>query len=229
MDKHLLINFQVRLRTDDYNLCNEILEDYIKDAEQVLFFRHSPSNENIHFHIYFFKLQRTDQAIRDRCAKFLPKENYSVKKTCGGKKNLPITVDGAYIYATSPKSNSELKFFKGIFADQLELLELKSKEFHHIEEKSETSVKVEIHDHYYPKQDKTWEMLKEQSDKYFDKNIKQIKSMICAQWLNNGKAIPRPSDLHRYSVSLYYLNKFKDEKGVVDVPEYALEGEFSEK
>lgn len=219
------MNFQVRLRHDEFNFCNELLEEYIKDAERVLFFRHAPSNENIHYHIYFINLQRTDEAIRKRCSKFLPKENYSVKKTCGGKKNLPITLDGAYIYATNPKSNSELKYYKGITQDQLEIFELKSKAHYDPPKQIE---KVHV-DHYYPKPDKTWEMLKEQSEKYVDKSVKQIKSMICAQWLNNGKAIPRPSDLHRYAVSLYYLNKFKDEKGIIDVPEYALEGEFINK
>lgn len=229
MDEHLLHNFQIRLRTDNFTLVKEILENYINAAEKVLIFRHEPHNENIHFHIYLIKIQITDEALRKKCSKyFKDKDLYSVKKTCGGKKNLPITLEGAYIYATNPKSNSELVFFKGVFSDQLELFEEKSANFYHKEEKpTEINTVVINHDNYYPKQDKTWEMLKDQSDKYIDKNIKQIKSMICAQWLNNGKAIPRPSDLHRYSLSLFYLNKFKDEPD--GVPEYALEGEFVEK
>ena len=82
-------------------------------------------------------------------------------------------------------------------------------------------------EHYVVRPDRVWERLIDQIDKYQGKSIKQIKSTIAAQWINDGKAIPRPSDLHRYAVSIYYRNKYFNKDWDHTVPDWALEGEYS--
>jgi len=217
------MNFQVRITEGDIERVKELLKEYILCSNQVLIFHHQKEN-NDHHHAYFFDLNRTDQGIRKYLGHYLTKEKFSVKKTCGGEKRLPITLEVAYQYGTEKYLDPPV-FVKDIEDNKIEVLKLRAEAYYlpfkerKLEHGDAIIVTKEI---IKERQDKVWEKLLDQREKYKGKNIVQIKSMICAEWLNNGKAMPRQCDLHRYAMSLFYRLKYEDH----EVPDIALENLF---
>lgn len=183
-------------------------------------FRHNKI-ENDHHHVYLFSLPRTEQAIRKYIGHYYSKEKFSVKKTCGGNARLPITVEGAYQYGTEDTLTDPV-YLKGFTQDHLDMLKLRAEAYYKpvserkMEHGDTIVVTREIH---HERQDKVWNRLVDNIEKYKDKHIWQIKSMISAEWLNSGKALPRQCDLHRYAVSIYWRLKYES----VEVPDDALE------
>lgn len=221
------MNFQIRLRESDTQRVQDFLNDYIYDSEKVLIFKHSPPKiengitvyVNEHHHIYLFLLERKADSIRKYIGRYYDKTRFSVKTTSGGTKNLPITLEGAYQYGTSEHLLAPV-FSKGVEESHLDVLRMSAEVYYKPQGvKLNTGdviiVTKEIH---HEKQDRVWLRLLDQRDIYIGKTVPQIKSMIAAEWLNSGKALPRPCDLHRYSLSLFYKNKYTDE-----IPADALE------
>lgn len=226
------MNCQIRLREADTERVKDFLKEYIIIAERVLIFKHSPPKiengltvyVNEHHHIYLFNIQRTDEGIRKYIGHYYEKTKFSVRKTCGGEKKLKITYEGAYQYGTSEELLDPV-YVKGFEDGDIERFKLKAEAYYNAGKpvKLEHNDTVVIHhDHHHIRADKVWERLDAQRDKYNGKTVPQIKSMIGAEWLNSGKALPRQCDLHRYALSLYYKLKYVDE-----VPENALETLYS--
>lgn len=177
--------------------------------------------DNNHYHIYIFGLFRNADAIRDHLRKCgLPKENYAVSVTAGKKKE-KIDPKIAYQYAVNPKSNPTIVEIMGFTDDELAAFKESADRYYN------PPIIVNPSDGVLPevifKRDQVWERLKENKDLYKDLTVRQIKSKISAKWLNDGKAVPRPSDLHRYAISLFYICKYTDE----EIPDDALEGEYN--
>lgn len=223
-----MMNCQIRLREADTERVKDFLKEYILFAERVLIFKHSPPKiengitvyVNEHHHIYLFNIQRTDEGIRKYIGHYYKKECFAVRKTCGGSKKQPITYEGAYQYGTSEQL-LEPVYVKGFEDHDIEVFKLKAEAYYNAGKpiKLEHNDTVVIHhDHHHIRADKVWEGLMNKEEIYKGKTITQIKSMISAEWLNNGKALPRQCDLHRYALSLYYRLKYPGE-----VPENALE------
>jgi len=221
-------NIQIRLRTPRYEDVVEHLGDYIMKADAAMIFHHNKPDNN-HYHVYLFEIDVKPDSIRKKLQRAgYEKTCYAVGNTCGKEKK-PITTQGAYQYGTTDLM-LEPVFHKGltdvdlgIFRDCATVYYNKPIDTtpkngdHHVIIKETTII---------PKPDKTWEKLVENIDKYKEKTIKQIKSMIAAQWINEGKAIPRPSDCHRYAVSIHYRLKYFNKDWNYEVPEWALEGEY---
>jgi len=200
---HTAQDFQIRIRDDDTNRVIENLEFYFTDRYMI--FRHEPNPDNIHHHIYIFGLYRNADAIRERLRKLgYAKERYAVSVTAGKKKE-KIDAGKAYQYALNPLSKPEVICIKGFSDEELEKFKEQTEKYYNppIIATPADGVLPEV----IIKQDRVWMGLRDDIDKYRGLTVKAIKSKICAKWLNEGKAIPRPSDLHRYAVSLYYLNK----------------------
>jgi len=209
------MNIQLRIRTDGDFAEILFIKDWVNGAFKCLAFEHDKPG-NHHYHIYLFGLERNPDAMRKLLGRYLNKECYSVSTTCGGRKLMKITQQGAWQYGTE-KELKEPVFIKG-FTDE-EIKEMKS--LAEVYYKPVEAVLVTREDHYVVRPDKVWQRLHEKVDDYKDKSVKQIKSMMCAEWLRAGKAIPRTADLHRYAMSLYMLNKFNHE-----VPDSAFEDYF---
>lgn len=227
------MNFQIRIRDGDYHRVMGVLDSYIDEAEKVLVFAHNPPKEvfgtivynNQHHHIYFFNLNKTDAGIRKYLGSYYSKESFAVKKTAGGKKALELTPAGAYQYATTEKL-IDPEYTKGFEDHQLEEFRLRA-EFYYRKPGEPTPKQhgdtiVVVREETVVKQDKVWIRLLDNKEKYRSKTVAQIKSSIAADWLNQGKALPRQCDLHRYALSLYYILKYEGE-----VPEDALETVYS--
>jgi len=216
------LDTQVRLTEEDTQRVIQFFAAYIHLATRVLIFKHNKPG-NIHHHCYFFNLDRTDAAIRKYIGHHYKRECFSVSHTCKGKKREPLTERGAYQYGTE-KTLDDPVYQKGFAQHDIEVFKLAAEAYYKQFEPKELQngdtiiVTKEI---YTARQDKVWEKLKEQQDRYMNKSIIQIKSMISAQYLNEGKALPRQCDLHRYSLSLFYRCKFVE---VEEIPEDALEG-----
>lgn len=213
-------DFQIRIRTPDIThiLC---VADYIDAATAGFAFHHNLPDNN-HYHIYLFGLDRQADSIRKTLGKYIPdKECYAVKTTCGGRKNLPITHMGAYQYGTTKKLLSPY-WHKGFTDDNIRAFHLNAQEYYDALEKPIEGTLITREEHYVVRPDRIWEGLSQNKELYENLTVKQIKSKIAAKWLNAGKAMPRPSDLHRYATSLYYVNKYKDQ----EIPDGALEDEF---
>lgn len=225
MDTHTLHTYQVRLAHPNY----DPIRDYFSVTEKYLVFKHKPihNQENEHFHIYLFntRIARAD-TIRDKLYRAkISKVDYAVTTTAGKRKE-KITDYLAYQYGMNPKSQPVLVEYKGFTEDQLSNWQMKAEMFYDILEQKNKKVEKDIGPvtvirEVVSRPDKVWERLVADEDKYSNKSVKQIKSMICAEWLNMGKAIPRPSDLHRYAVSLYMRQKYKGN----EVPDDAFEKE----
>lgn len=214
---HTPQDFQIRIKDENYQRVFEAMEHYLTDRYMI--FNH-PLPENNHYHLYIFGLYRNADAIRERLRRLgFPKENYAVSVTAGKKKE-KITAPLAYQYATNPKSNPVLVAIKGFTDDELSEFKAKADRYYNppIIANPADGVLPEV----IYKVDRVWERLKANMDDYKDLTIKAIKAKIASQWLNDGKAMPRPSDLHRYAVSLYYINKYQD----TGVPDTAMLEQF---
>lgn len=220
-------NIQIRLKTEKYEDVVQHVGDYIVNADSSFVFNHNLPDNN-HYHIYLFETDIKPDSIRKKLARYYKKTSYAVSTTCGKKKK-PIEPKGAYIYGTTEElldpvhytgyTETDMSLFKDIAVI-------------YYNKSVETPLRTGDHiivkeDHFITKADKTWEKLVENIDKYKEKTIKQIKSMIAAQWINEGKAIPRPSDCHRYAVSIHYRLKYFNKDWNFEVPEWALEGEYA--
>lgn len=217
------MNFQVRIRTDEDFARISYIKDWLDaTAKGFAFEHHKPGNH--HYHIYLFGLERNPDWMRRHLAKFLPdKECYAVGVTCGGNKKVKITPDGAYQYGSTKNGDSPI-WYKGFTLEELAEYHEKAKEFY----KPMEVTLITKEDHYVVRPDRVWERLREHVNDYGDMTVARIKSKIAVDYLNNGKAIPRSADLHRYATSLYYLNKYRKEQvGDIQIPDFALENEYS--
>lgn len=213
-----MMNCQIRIRTDAPFFDILCIQDWLSECQSGFAFHHNKPGNN-HYHVYLFHLERNVDAMRRHLGKYYPKECYSVSVTCGGRKRLQITYEGAYQYGTT-KSLIDPLWVKGIPLDTLQ-------EYHKIAKDFYTPTAVTVvtkEEHFVVRPDRVWERLRQNADAYSNLTLKEIKSKMAAEWLNNGKAIPRSADLHRYSLSLFMLNKYKkDQIGDILVPDGAFE------
>lgn len=202
------MNIQLRVRTDEDFPDIHYIKDWLAAVPRGFAFKHNKPG-NHHYHVYLFGLERNTDAMRRHIGKYLAKECYSVSTTAGGKKRLPITVEGAYQYGTESTLDDPV-WSKGFSLDELKTYHGMAEKYYKpipiIARPEDGNVKEVV-----LKVDRVWERLRDHREEYEGKTIKAIKSKLCAEWLNDGKAIPRPSDLHRYALSLFMLNKYKDE------------------
>lgn len=213
------MHIQLRIRDDlPWAELSKYLEVWTQKAASGFAFHHDlPGNS--HYHVYLFDIEITKQAIRERLAKRYGDRQFSVMTTCGGKKKMQITPILAYQYGTT-KDLLEPVWVK---INEMDLAEYKSKaqKYYYFSSNEYTpATLITREEKVVVKTDKVWEKLLDQKETFKDKSIKQIKSSICADYLNNGKAIPRGCDLHRYAVSLFILCKYEEE---VIVPDFAME------
>lgn len=226
------MNFQIRIRTDEVFAKLDYIRQWLDECREGFAFEHDKPG-NHHFHIYLFGLDRQPDPMRKHLFKHLKdKTLYSVKTSAGkpGAKSVEITKNHAWVYASAPESNPMEVWYKlnqGEFArDQYraEAVEYYTKKV--LPERNT----VYIEEHIIPKSDKTWEKLLEgissRHNIYDTKTVPQIKSMIAVSYLRQLRAVPRPSDLHRYAVSLFYITKHNliNEKSIIEddalMPEY---------
>lgn len=238
------MNFQIRIRSDDVFEKLDYVKQWIDEAREGFAFEHNKPG-NHHFHIYLFGLDRQADPMRKYLFKHLKdKVLYSVKTSAGkpGAKSVPITKNKAWVYASAPDSNPTLVWHKlgqDEFARSLyeaEAAEYYEKKLH--PEKFAVPNTVYIEKHIEVKPDKTWEKLVEGMlhdwNKYEGKSVPLIKSMIAVSYLRDLRAVPRPSDLHRYAISLFYITKFnlmnRDKTGQRinrEIPDDALVPEYN--
>lgn len=80
------------------------------------------------------------------------------------------------------------------------------------------------------KQDRVWQNLVgeliENPILYDGMSVPSIKSKIAVGYLRQLKAVPRPSDLHRYAVSLFYIVKHELHRRDNPIPDDALLNEY---
>lgn len=216
------MNIQIRIRTDTPFDDIIYIKDWLDLAQKGFAFQH-PKFDNNHYHIYLFGIERNPDAMRKHLGKYLlDKTLYSVSTTAGKKRD-KITPFGAYQYAGKPTALR--RWIKGFCDADIENMEEQAKTYYAPKEPVEATL-ITRHDHYIVKPDRVWERLVEQGDRYVGKSVRQIKSMIAAQWINDGKAVPRPSDLHRYAISIFYRLKYFTEENNYQVPDWALENEY---
>lgn len=221
-------NIQIRIRVSDWSYVIQYIGDYIQRADRSFSFHHDLSGNN-HYHVYLFDIDIKEQSIRKKLHNYLHKTSYAVKSTAGKYDKLPITPLKAYQYGTTEKLIEPIHY-RGFDDDELNVFKESASAYYNLLSKPKepvSAVLVTREDHFVVRADKTWEKLVNQIDRYKDKSVKQIKSMIAAQWINEGKAIPRPSDCHRYAVSIHYRLKFWNKEDNFEVPDWALEGEYS--
>jgi len=127
----------------------------------------------------------------------------------------------AYQYAMKPKSQPQLIHHNEFTDTELLAFQLNADQYYHPELSTVDNI-VTTHDHYIVRPDRVWERLYKEKNKYADKTIHQIKSALHAEWLNNGKAMMRTADAHRYATSLFMLNKYKGE----EIPDNAFNSDY---
>lgn len=227
------MDFQLRLRTDDVFNNIEYIKHWLEACERGYAFEHDKPG-NHHYHVYLFGLDRKPDPMRKYLAKYLPtKECYSVGTTAGKKKE-PINTMIAYQYGTEA-TLKEPVWVKGFDEHQMEVMKLSAAAFYKQKEdrenrRKEVVTEILVINQEKAKPDRVWEHLMtemiENPNKYDGKAVHQIKSMISVSYLNKLKAIPRPSDLHRYAVSLYYINKHGLHVKEGEMPEDELDNEY---
>lgn len=199
--------YQIRVRTDEKFDEIKPIQDWLQLTGAGFAFHHNKPNNN-HYHIYLFDLDRDDDSLRKTLGRYYRKQDYSVKKTAG-KERAYIVPCFAWQYATT-EQYLEPVWIKGFTPKQeQEFRDMAHVHYDTVNQPQEV-VNVVREEHYIVRPDRVWERLVDNRDKYDGLNVKQIKSKLVAEWLNAGKAMPRPSDLHRYAVSLYLRQKYKD-------------------
>lgn len=215
------MDFQIRIRTNDDFKDLHYIEQWLAETTSGFAFNHDLPDNN-HYHIYLFGLQRNPDAMRRHLGKHLAqKVDYAISKTAGKDKK-PISQEIAYQYGTTEEI-LEPCWTKNI--DQ-PVLKLKAEAFYYDRKhRPRTSAVQEILvlKEETLKQDRIWARLIEEltmePTMYDGKTIPEIKSKIAVGYLRQLKAVPRPSDLHRYATSLFYIVKHKlhsDEKATID-------------
>lgn len=228
-------SFQIRIRTDAPFSDILYVQQWLQECGQGFAFEHDKPG-NHHYHIYLFGLLRNADAMRRHIGKYLPdKVDYSVKTTAGGSKNLPLKDDIAYQYGTTEKLLKPV-WSKGYDNDRLEKFSFYAEAFYRQMEERQQKQKQVVHEilvlnQEKVKPDRVWENLMieliENRTKYDDKTIPEIKSMIATSYLRKLKAMPRPSDLHRYATSLWYIVKYQLHVSDNEIPELAMVQEFA--
>lgn len=228
-----MTSFQIRIRTPlSFNELTYI-QHWMDGAEKGFAFEHDLSG-NHHFHLYLFGLDRKPDPMRKYLAKYLPtKESYAVGVTAGKKKE-PLNEMIAYQYGTTDKLLTPV-WIKG-FENRHDVLRLNAEAFYEQqrrvrERKQQVVTEIMVIHEEKIKQDRVWQGLMsdliENPTLYDDKLVHQIKSMISASYLRKLKAVPRPSDLHRYAVSLYHIVKWNLHTNPdAVIPDTALEEEY---
>lgn len=228
------MNFQIRIRTDAAFNDLEYINHWLDATGKGFAFQHSLPGNN-HYHIYLFGLDRKPDPMRKYLAKYLPsKECYAVGITAGKKKE-PVLDWIAYQYGTT-KELLKPVWTKGYPDEKLKEFEEGAQYFYEQEQKrmerrNAVVTEVLVINNEKVKPDRVWEglitKLIEQPDMYDGKTIPQIKSMISVDYLRRLKAVPRPSDLHRYAISLWYIIKYDLHVKDSDIPLDAMEDEYT--
>lgn len=219
-------DFQIRVTDPVWMQVKGFLDPYIDVAAYGFAFKHMPNPDNHHYHIYLFNVPRTADAIRKHLAKYYNKTKYSVSTTAGRDKQ-KLDPRLAYQYGSTEQHLLPI-WTKDVPIERIEAWHVSAEAFYAQKQQQRerhqdpVTEMVVIHEEKV-KADRVWEGLSAHFQDYDGKTVQQIKSKICAKWLNDGKAIPRPSDLHRYAVSLHMLNKFKGR----EIPEDAFEEKYS--
>ena len=227
------MDFQLRIRTDELFENLEYIKHWLDAAREGFAFCHDKPG-NHHYHIYLFGLDRKPDPMRKYLAKYLPsKSDYAVGITAGKKKE-PISPMIAYQYGTEEKLSDPV-WWKG-FEGKQEVFKLSAEAFYaqmkqKQERRKQVVTEILVINEEKVKPDRVWERLMseliENPRKYDDKQVHQIKSMISAEYLRKLKAVPRPSDLHRYAVSLYQIVKHGlHENEHATIEDDALEDEY---
>lgn len=199
------MDYQIRIRTDVSFHDIIYIQDWLSTAQRGFAFEHNKPG-NHHYHIYLFNIQRTDQALRDHLYKYLKdKSKYSVRTTAGKLKEKIMPVI-AWQYGTE-ETLTDPVWMKGYDDEAIAYYKFNAKTYYEAKAKKENATQVTHEDHYVVRPDRVWERLLTHRAAYANMAIDKIKNKMMVEWLNNGKAIPRSADLHRYAVSLYYLNK----------------------
>jgi len=229
------MNVQIRLRTSQSFNDLEYIKDWLDISPRGFAFEHEPNPDNHHYHIYLFGIPRKDPTpMRRYLGRYLPtKECYSVGITCGKEKKA-IVDKLAYQYGTTDKLLDPV-WSKGFSKEELYKFEIeaaahyKQKEDRQNRNKQVVTEILVINEEKL-KPDRVWERLMmeliENPTKYDGKSVHQIKSMISVEYLRKLKAIPRPSDLHRYAVSLFHIVKYEAHIKEAEIPDDALESEY---
>lgn len=229
------MDFQIRLRTDELFSNIVYIQHWLDAAREGFAFNHNKPGNN-HYHIYLFGLDRKPDPMRKYLAKYLPnKESYSVKTTAGKNKE-PIKAHIAYQYGTEAEAREPV-WIKGYSDQDIEVFKFDAACFYdqmakRQERKKQVVTEILVLNEEKVKPDRVWENLMneliERPDMYDDKAVPHIKSMIAASYLRKLKAVPRPSDLHRYAVSLYYIVRHDLHRSEhATIPEMALLEEYS--
>lgn len=211
-----MVNLQLRIRTPTAFASLEYIATYLKSCVMGFAFEHDKP-DNHHYHIYLFGINITPDGVRKTLSRYLPsKEHYSVATTAGGSKKIPLDPRIAYQYGACPKSNPTLIWHTGIEPETLERWAFGAEAFYaqleqKQKDKNQVLMEVLVINNEKIKVDRTWERLCneliETPMKYDGYTVPQIKSSIAVAYLRQLKAVPRPSDLHRYAISLYYIAK----------------------
>lgn len=228
------MNFQIRIRTDAAFNDLEYINHWLDAAREGFAFEHNKPG-NHHYHIYLFGLDRKPDPMRKYLFKYLPnKECYSVGITAGKKKEKIIDWL-AYQYGTT-KLIIDPCWTKGYEAAKLNefrdsAIAFYEQETARQERRNAVVTEILVINNEKVKPDRVWEglvtKLIEKPDMYDGKTIPQIKSMISVDYLRRLKAVPRPSDLHRYAISLWYIVKYDAHVKDSDIPLDAMEGEYT--
>lgn len=228
------MNFQLRIRTDAAFEDLEYIKHWLDATGKGFAFQHSLPGNN-HYHIYLFGLDRTPDPMRKYLAKYLPsKECYAVGTTAGKKKNAIID-KWAYCYGTT-KELLQPVWHKGFTEDEMvgfQIFAAQHYEQERLRQERRNAVVTEllVINETKVKPDRVWEGLMqkliENPDIYDGKSVPEIKSMISVDYLRRLKAIPRPSDLHRYAVSLWHIVKHDLHVRDADIPLDALVEEYT--
>lgn len=210
-----MVNLQIRLRTTSAFETLVFIQSYLLSCVQGFAFLHNKP-DNQHYHIYLFGIDTKPDSVRKTVGRYMPdKTTYSVATTAGGSKRLPLDPRIAYQYAKAPDSNPTLVWSRGFDEATLERFELSANAFYeqcekNLKQKNQVLSEILVINNEKIKQDRTWERLCndmiENPNKYKGRTLPQIKSMIAVEYLRQLKAVPRPSDLHRYAVSIYYIS-----------------------
>jgi len=223
------MDYQIRIRTDESFDDILAIKGWLGGCTEGFAFNHNLPNNN-HYHIYLFGLQRTAKTIRETLSRYYEKQCYAVSTTAGKKKE-KLEARVAFQYGTT----SYLKEPVWRKTERYEQYQLSAQAFYHQqkerqERKSQVVTEMMVITEEKAKVDRVWQQLMEElietPTKYDGKSIPQIKSIISVEYLRRLKAVPRPSDLHRYAMSLFYIVKHDLHKNGYEIDDDALENEY---
>lgn len=200
------MSLQIRIRVFESFDNIFYIKSWLEECASGFAFCHNKPN-NKHYHIYLFGFDKKPDGIRKTLGRYLKdKTLYSVSTTAGKSKD-KILPQLAWQYGTEETLEDPV-WIKGFSEENIRAFEINAKEYYELLKKQVTvGTLITREDHYIVRADRVWERLYGKYEDYANKSVREIKSKIATEWINNGKAMPRPSDLHRYAVSLYYVNK----------------------